>query len=185
VTTRLHQVLTFVAVPAGGQATLAHSINVNGLPTVPDLLFPDNTNFSFVAGDAFTITVENTDTVPQTLNLWLFLLYSPERAFGNVQTTFLTPNPFWVAEGGSGGGGSGHTQTFRYTVTGLEPDLANLVIPVSPAQPDGNYQVVSGQGARTFFYGMAIDSQTGASFVLALSAAASAGDVFEFILARN
>ena len=183
--TRLHQVLTFVNIPGGVQATLAHSVNVNGLPVVPDILFPDNLDFSLVSGDAFTITVKNNALTPQTLNLWLFYLYSPERAFGNIQTLFLLPNPFWVANsGGGGGGGGGTVETFRYTVTGLEPDLTNIVVPIAPAQPDAAYQVTVTQGVRTNLLGTSILSQAAASFVLSLSAPATVGDVFSFILAR-
>lgn len=83
-----------------------------------------------------------------------------------------------------GGGGGGFIQPFTYTVTGVEPDLANLVIPVSPSQPDGAYVVVSSQGNRASFLGMAIESQVGAHFVLALTNVATAGDVFEFVLTR-
>ena len=75
-------------------------------------------------------------------------------------------------------------QPFSYTVTGLEPDLANITVPIAPPQPDGNYQLVVSQGTKTNFLTMSIASKTGANFVLELSSTATAGDVFDFILAR-
>lgn len=95
----------------------------------------------------------------------------------------ITGDPL-IATGGAPG--TTFVQPFSYVVTGSEPDPANITIPVSPAQPDGNYQLVVSQGTRSFFYGMAIPraTKTGANFVLALSANSVAGDTFDFILSR-
>lgn len=87
-----------------------------------------------------------------------------------------------IATGGAPG--TTHVQPFSYTVTGLEPDLANITIPIAPSQPDGNYQLTVSQGAKTNFLATSIGAQVGASFVLELSNVATVGDVFEFILAR-
>jgi hypothetical protein len=84
-----------------------------------------------------------------------------------------------------GGPGTTNVQPFDYTVIGTEPDLANLTIPISPSQPDGDYFVTVSQGPCAFAYGMQITAKAGASLVLSLSYPATAGDVFDFQLART
>ena len=95
--------------------------------------------------------------------------------------TGVTGDPL-IATGGTPS--SVFVQPFIYTVTGLEADPANLVIPVAPAQPDGAYIVAMSQGAKAFFYVCSIDTQVGGSFVLHTSLATTAGDVFNFVLTR-
>lgn len=103
--TRLYQVLTFNAIPAGGQATLGHSINVDGVAKIPDFLYPDAGGFTLVAADASTITVQNDNVGAASLNLALYFIYSSERLFGQV-LSHLTPDPFFVSGGGAAGTGS-------------------------------------------------------------------------------
>lgn len=95
--------------------------------------------------------------------------------------TGVTGDPL-IATGGTPS--SVFVQPFTYTVTGVEADPANLVIPVSPAQPDGAYIVAMSQGAGAFFYVTRIDTQVGGSFVLHVSFATTAGDKFNFVLTR-
>jgi hypothetical protein len=75
----------------------------------------------------------------------------------------------------------GNPHSFEYTVTGSEPDLANIVITFGTARSDATYDVYPQLQAGTDFYGMPqITTKLDASFVLALSANAVAGDVWAF-----
>lgn len=102
--TRLIQTLAFAAVPAGGSAALPHTINVNGVATVPDFVAADQPGFT-VTATALTVAVTNTGTAPASVNVWLELKHTIPRQLGSTDAT-LTPQPFVVASG-SGGGGSG------------------------------------------------------------------------------
>lgn len=93
----------------------------------------------------------------------------------------LTGDPL-IATGGAPG--TTHVQPFSYTVTGLEPDLANITIPIVPSQPDGNYQVAVEQGAKTFFLVTSTSNKLAASFILNLSGNATVGDVFDITILR-
>jgi len=106
--TRLLQVLAFVNVTAGGQATLPHQLNENGTAVIPDLALPDVPGFTLVTCTATSCTVQNDNTVPTSLNLMLWRVYSAGRALGALQTTMLSPQPLMVNGGAaqaSGGGG--------------------------------------------------------------------------------
>lgn len=49
----------------------------------------------------------------------------------------------WVRVGsGSGGGGGSSTMAIEYVVGGGEPDLSEIVVPISPAMPSSAYGVV-------------------------------------------
>jgi hypothetical protein len=71
---------------------------------------------------------------------------------------------------------------FGYTVTGLEPDLANLIIPLPAARADALYRVFPAQNeaAADLMLRVDLSSRTVAQFVLSLSSAASVGDQFSF-----
>jgi hypothetical protein len=87
--------------------------------------------------------------------------------------------------GGSGGGPSGAAMVpFQYTVTGAEPDLANLTIPLPAARTSINYGVVVTQGTFTNLLACAVPiaTKTLVNFVLSLSSAATAGDTFNFVV---
>lgn len=87
---------------------------------------------------------------------------------------FDPPPPFGVA-------------SFEYEVTGAEPDLSELVIALPAVRADTNYRVFSSQGTATYQLAMNVDaaSKTVAQFVLSLSGPATAGDVFNFIIAES
>ena len=103
--TRIYQVLTFTNVAGGGgQATLPHNINVDGVARIPDFLYPDAGGFTLVAADATSVTVQNNNAVVASLDVALFFIYSTERLFGQA-ASHLTPQPFWVSGGGSSSGG--------------------------------------------------------------------------------
>jgi hypothetical protein len=123
VATRLNQVLSFLNVPAGNQATLPHLININGVAVQPDILFPDNDNFSFVSSTPTTITVLNNGSLADNLNLWLWRQHSIDRAYGAKTTTNLVPNPFWVGSFVPGGGGTVPPRIVNFVATGGEQDF--------------------------------------------------------------
>ena len=93
----------------------------------------------------------------------------------------VTGDPL-IATGGSSS--SAFIQTFSYTVTGIEPDLANIPITISPSQPDANYGLSVTQDVKTNFLAMSIASKAGAGFTLELSNNATAGDKFDFVVSR-
>lgn len=75
---------------------------------------------------------------------------------------------------------------FQYTVTGAEPDLANLVIALPSAEPSASYAVHPAQEQFTNLLAMGVltASKTTTQFVLSLAANATAGDVFSFLVTR-
>lgn len=85
----------------------------------------------------------------------------------------------------TGGVPSSFTQPLSYTVLGTEPDLSNIVIPILPSQPDGDYKATVTQGAHAAFLGTAISGKAGSQLILELSADATVGDEFDFILSRS
>lgn len=87
-----------------------------------------------------------------------------------------------AATEGTGSGGTGNAQRFSYVVTGAEPDLMELEIPLPAARLDALYLVFPSQGTASFQYAMNVAnaSRTTTEFVLSLSAEATAGDVFWF-----
>jgi hypothetical protein len=104
--TRLIQTLAFSGVPAAGQASLPHSINIAGRALVPDFVAVDNGDFrDGIIVTSTTVTVTNNGSAPADCNVWLEYKHTIQRAFGAVQTTSLVPNPFIAAA--SAGGGSG------------------------------------------------------------------------------
>jgi len=105
---------------------------------------------------------------------------------GGPFTTINLDTPDLVATDAGGGvvniSFAGTTQRFAYTVTGLEPDLSDLVIPLPAARADALYQVQATQATAAFQLSMniAAASRTNAQFVLSLSGPATAGDIFWF-----
>lgn len=96
-----------------------------------------------------------------------------------------------VTDGGGGkaiinipGGALGTEQAFQYTVVGTEPDLENLVIALPSARANATYLVFPSQATFTNLLAMAVTnaSRTTTQFVLSLSADATAGDVFSFLV---
>ena len=87
---------------------------------------------------------------------------------------------------GSGGGGdTGSAQRFQYTVTGLEPDLTELEIPLPAARANAAYLVWATQEEATNQVAMSVDtgSKTINDFILSLSGEAAVGDIFTFQVA--
>jgi hypothetical protein len=78
----------------------------------------------------------------------------------------------------------GSPQRFQYTVTGVEPDLTALVIALPAARATATYEVYISQEQATNILGPAVltASKTTAQFVLQLTGAATAGDIFNFLV---
>ena len=174
--TILDQVLTFAGVAGGATVALAHGINLNGTPAVPDFAFRDNGDFTVVSVTATTATVTNNALTPQTLNLYLWKRHTIEIAYGSVQTAHLVPQPFVPAAGGTGGGG-GPSQVFRYTATGAE--TSDFVLTLPTPQPNVNYNAVVTGGGLAFFldFETIVADNTLTTFHVVASAVLSAGDV--------
>ena len=89
----------------------------------------------------------------------------------------------WInLSGGGGSGGIANQRVFTYTVTGLEPDPTEIVVPLPAAMPTTSYQVfVSCQGCVNV---VATDvAQAGKSttqFVLSTTDSLVAGDKVAF-----
>lgn len=189
--TRLHQVLTFPAVAAGGQLAVPHQINWNGRSVIPDLIFPsvDNGEFTVISVTETTMTIRNDEAAVASFSFWLLSLHSIERAFGQVPPPeFLTPNPFVTGGAGGGGGGAlGLLQVFRYTVTGLEPDPSDFMVTLPAARLTDVYRVVgSFAGAAVIlaldFPDLAVGDRTTTQFRVITSANTQAGDQIDFFV---
>jgi hypothetical protein len=85
---------------------------------------------------------------------------------------------------GAGATAWNRTIEFHYTVTGGEADLSALVIALPATMPSTSYAVFVTQGTATAVFAMAVpvSSMTTTQFVLQLSGAATAGDIFNFIV---
>lgn len=83
-----------------------------------------------------------------------------------------------------GGPDQGHPQRFQYTVTGLEPDLSELTIPLPAARLNNAYLIQMSMEQATSIVGMAVDtaSKTTTQFVLSLTGPATAGDIITFFV---
>ncbi len=84
--------------------------------------------------------------------------------------------------GGGGGGAAGNPQAFQYVVTGAEPDLSELTIPLPVARPNNTYLVIVQQAGVDVLleYDIPDGSLTTTDFLMSLSAEASASDIFTF-----
>jgi hypothetical protein len=101
---QLKNIVTFTAVASGGQSTLAHGLNVDGLGVVPDKIEFDNGDFTYISADDTNLTVRNDGAAPANLNALCEHWHTIERTFGSTAVTALNPQPFVVeGEGGPGG----------------------------------------------------------------------------------
>lgn len=102
-------------------------------------------------------------------------------ASGGGTNNFLRADGSWAEP--AGGGAS--VAAFSYTVTGAEADRSELTIPLPSSRSDTNYSITPSQETATYLLGMRVTSKTTSNFVLSLSANATAGDVFKFVLAED
>lgn len=140
---RLIQVLAFANVAAGGGvAVLPHDINASGTALVPDFVAFDVPNFTAVVTST-TVTVTNHGPAIASVNVWLELKHSIQRAFGGVQITSLVPRPF-IASGGTGSSSASPEQVFRYVANGTETDEITVPLPVARGSVNYNVQATMG-----------------------------------------
>lgn len=89
----LKNVVAFANVAAGGQATLAHGLLINGVGAIPDHVEFDNGDFDFVSADATNLMVRNTGTAVASVNALVERWHSIPRAL-LPGVANLTPRPF-------------------------------------------------------------------------------------------
>lgn len=184
--TQLNQVLAFTGVGAGATVALAHNINVNAIPVLPDLVFRDNGDFAIVSVTTTTVTVRNDGAVVASLNVWLWRQHSMDRAYGGVLTN-LSPQPFVPAAGGAGG--TGGTLVFRYTVTGAEPDRSDFMVTLPAPQLVDTYKVVATLAGVSQIVGIdcpdiAAGDRTLTQFRVVTTLALVAGDQIDFMVSE-
>lgn len=96
--TQLYNIVRFTAVASGASAQIAHGLNVSDLKLVPDWVAWANASFTVLADDTF-VTVTNTGTRADDVDVWVHSLHTMLRAFGGTQNTALTPQPFYLPGG--------------------------------------------------------------------------------------
>lgn len=92
-----------------------------------------------------------------------------------------------ACEFGGGGGGGAIVQAFRYTVTGLEPDLSDFFIPLPVAQGSDSYTVTIQQAGMAFIVGLdapdvAAGDRTTTQFRVVSTFALTAGDQLDILI---
>jgi hypothetical protein len=94
VATTLKAIINSGSVAAGATATLAHTLNIDGVGQVPDTIEVDNAVFDVLSADATNVVVQNTSGSAASVNVLVEHWYSVERVFGASGTTALSPQPF-------------------------------------------------------------------------------------------
>lgn len=184
--TVLKNVIAFTGLVVGVPTARAHGLNINGISVAPDFVIPATNGYTITASATqITVTRDSVDA-EEDLNVFCERWHSIERVLPLPgQLTGLIP--FIAIGGGAGGGGGGTVTGFDYTVTGAEPDLANIVIaiPGAPLATDEYIATVTQGGADADdFLGPKVvtATQTDSQFVLSLTSEAEAGYVFNFLL---
>lgn len=92
VATQLKNIVRFVAAAAGVPTSLPHNLNIDDLDVFPDLAIPSIGGFTITA-NATTITVTNLGTIAANVDVYVEHWHTVERAFDNVSTLVLAPQP--------------------------------------------------------------------------------------------
>ena len=109
--TQLKNIVAFANIAAGGNATLAHGLNIDGLDVLPDLAQRDNTDFAITAVTDTSVTVENRGQAVGSTNVLVEHWHTIERVFGSSAVKSLAPQPFLPA------GGFVAASTYEITLT--------------------------------------------------------------------
>lgn len=183
---RLHQILTAANLAAGGVAVLAHGLNVQGVPVLPEFIDIDNPFFDVTATTTTTITVRNNGTTAQTGRFEVQFRHSLVRADGPPVNGPFTPIAVttFIRRGG-GIPNTGNGQFFRYTVTGAEPDLSDFMVPLPAARASDVYRVTGDLAGATVIVGLdfpdlVAGDRTTTDFRLVATAPLTAGDQIDF-----
>lgn len=181
--TQLHQILAFLNVPNGGTATLPHNVNINGFGVLPDRVFFDSGGFAVNAISTSSLTVQNNSGALASVNVWLEHFHTIERDFGAAQVLALSPQPFIVSGGGSGGL-TGNQQVFRYIATGAEGSDFFVTLPA--ARASDVYRVVALLSGVALIVGLdcpdiLAGDRTTTQFRVVSTASVSAGDQIDFL----
>lgn len=171
--------IDYVAVPAGGTATLPHMLQLAGTSFAPDCVSFENPEFDYVSSTATTLTVINNGLAPASCRVLVELWHTIERVFGNGSPAL--PNKPFISRGVDRGGGSGGVpdQVFTYVCTGAEG--SDFFIPLPAARPDDDYvpQVTCGGVAEILTFDVpdlvALDRTT-TQFRVVASSAVQLGD---------
>lgn len=110
---RLQQTLTFTDVAPGGTATVAHTLNINGVAVVPDEIVFDNPALDFVSATTSAVTITNAGEATVTGSCRLTKFHSFVRPAGRG---FNDP-PFVIRGGGGAGAGGGGSATITLVPT--------------------------------------------------------------------
>lgn len=99
--TRLQQIVSATAVPAGGTVHISHSINVDGTAKIPDRINRSNLGFTGVSASTTEVVVRNDTGAEADIKLYLRLYHTIDRVYGDKSTLALTPDPWWDDGSGS------------------------------------------------------------------------------------
>jgi hypothetical protein len=137
--TQLKNIVRFLAVPAGGVASLPHGLAWSppgGVerPQIPDVLWPSAAGWT-VTADATNVSVINNQAVQADVDVLAELWHTFERAFGPQATEVLVPRPFVLNQGGGGGIGSDITYLPEaWEQMDVAANQAAVVVPASVSQ---------------------------------------------------
>lgn len=167
-----------VVTGGGGGAVITDGTTIGGFGTV---MVPLTAIFSGF-DDKVAVAVDGT-TVSGTGKTGAALAVIPAGLNSRVQ---VSHDSTLSGNGTSGSplsvvSGAGTPRAFTYTVTGAEPDLANITVPLPATRSSANYLVWGSMQSGTNFLGAPqYRTKTTTNFVLALQGNATAGDVFAF-----
>lgn len=181
-TNTLKSQLSYLAVPAGGQATLPHNIKLNGTDIQPDHIDIENPDFDYVSSTTTTVTMVNNSLVAASCRILCELWHTIERVFGDGSQNL--PNKPFISRGsgGTGGGGGSTDQIFTYPATGAEGTDFFITLPA--ARLDDNYipQVTCGGVATIMAFDLPdllVGDRTTTQFRVITTVAPTAGDLLD------
>jgi hypothetical protein len=174
--TVLKNIVQATGLVVGVPSLFAHGLNVNGLAISPDLVVPADPGGYTVTADATNITITR-GSGAAAVNIYVERWHSYERALPLPgQLAGLIP---FVFDGGSGSPAA--KQVFRYTASGVEGSVFDVMLPTVRATLNYNVQVtlMTQTGGQLTFNapvaGLQLDR-----FSLVCSAAPAANDVIAF-----
>ena len=189
--TVLRQIVRFVNIPQG-TTQLAHVINVDGTPQIPDRItatvYGGATDLVDVTATDALVSVTNASKDAISVDVYCYLDHSIDRAYPS-SADGLVPRPFVeIVSGGSGGGG-GTEATQAFTYVAQAGDGADFVIPLPVARANSDYipQVTSSDVVAVV--GIACPNGAGdrttLQFRVKTSANVTAGDTYDVVVTQR